>query len=181
MGDYGYQRVPAAQDTVVLDWNQVFCHNFLFVPPDKVNEMIGAYQLNARAFHLSVVLAGLGSVREIAPLYVFAPSIDEGAITGLLSGRRSYGITYPPKVTLCPTGWWDFCSMSGPCRCELWTCHRAKRGSRRYINGPSSCKIFPCPPAAGGWTKYHRFIQRVANPGGLRRWTVSCNVWSRSH
>lgn len=78
-GPFGYYEVPPSQATVALNWNQVYNHYLSFVHLDDVPALIGAYPLNIRAFHLPVVFEGLGSVREFAPIYVFAPWFDEGA------------------------------------------------------------------------------------------------------
>lgn len=89
-GNYGYHIVQAAQAKVLLDWNRVLSHHLLFISPDEVSVLTGAYHLNTRAFHPPVDFAGLSSVREFAPIYEFAPCFDEGANTERPAWLRDY-------------------------------------------------------------------------------------------
>lgn len=79
-GDFGYQVVPASQAMVAMNWIMVFSHHFLFVPLDVVSIFSGSYLLNTRGFHHPVEFSGLGSVREFAPIYAFAPWLDESLL-----------------------------------------------------------------------------------------------------
>lgn len=48
-----------------------------------MNELIGAYNLNARTFNQPMIFYGFGSVQKLAPQYAFALWLDEGAITSI--------------------------------------------------------------------------------------------------
>lgn len=86
-GNFGYHVVHASQATVVRNWNLVYSHYFLFVPPDEIVVLTGAYWLNMSGFH---PLGGVCRPRQRVLIYASAKWFDEGVLIEQPSWLEDY-------------------------------------------------------------------------------------------